>query len=150
LASSAQHGFTYTASATAGSIDIAYGNDPASKVTINVAANATANDVATAINANETSPVYAAVIKDASNNERIVFSSRKTGDNSDFTVDTTAMGAGSSLVEDSTYARTSGLNASYSLDGAAPVSSETNTISNAIPGVTLTLKGVTSSSVSVS
>src|SRR3954470_18654968 len=52
LASSAQHGFTYTASATAGSFDLYFGSDPsatgASKVSIAVAANATASDVATA------------------------------------------------------------------------------------------------------
>src|SRR5919199_1771249 len=50
-----------------------------SKVTINVAANASAQDVATAINANEGAPVYAAVIK---NNgvDTLVFSSRKTGE----------------------------------------------------------------------
>src|SRR3954470_8992750 len=72
LASSAQHGFTYTASATAGSLDLSYAPTAAepnpAKVTINIAANATASDVATAINANENAPVYAAVIKDASNN----------------------------------------------------------------------------------
>src|SRR4051812_29771211 len=43
LASSAQHGFTYTPSATAGSFDLYYGADPlatgASKVTVSVAAN---------------------------------------------------------------------------------------------------------------
>src|SRR3954454_21904569 len=65
LASSAQHGFTYTASATAGSFDLSYAPTAAdpnpAKVTINLAANATASDVATAINANENAPVYAAV-----------------------------------------------------------------------------------------
>ena len=155
LASSAQHGFSYTASATAGSFDLYFGSDPsatgASKVSIAVGANATASDVATAINANEGAPVYAAVIKDASNNERIVLSARKTGQSSDFTVDSSAMGAGSSLAEDATYTRTgSTLNASYRVDDdVAPRSSESNIIENAIPGVRLTLKGVTSSPLSV-
>jgi flagellar hook-associated protein 2 len=155
LASSAQHGFTYTPSATAGSFDLSYAPTAAdpnpAKVTINVAANATAADVATLINANEASPVYAAVIKDASNNERIVLSARKTGQDSDFTVDTTAMGAGSSLVEDATYSRTgTDLNASYRLDGEAVArTSQSNIIENAIPGVRLTLKGVTTSPTSV-
>lgn len=155
LASSAQHGFTYTSSATAGSLDLSYAPtaaDPTpAKVTINVAANATASDVATLINANESSPVYAAVIKDASDNERIVLSARKTGQDSDFAVDTTAMGAGSSLVEDGAYSRTgTTLNASYKLDGEAVArESQSNIIENAIPGVRLTLKGVTASPMSV-
>ena len=55
-------------SATAGSFDLYYGDDPAAtgatKVTINVAANATAADVADAINGKGTAPVYATVLKD--------------------------------------------------------------------------------------
>src|SRR5690349_21341904 len=55
LASSAQHGFTYTSSATAGTFDLSYApttaNPTPTKSTITVAANATAADVATAINA---------------------------------------------------------------------------------------------------
>jgi flagellar hook-associated protein 2 len=155
LASSAQHGFTYTASATAGSFDLAFAATPSdptpAKVTIAVGANATASDVATAINANETSPVYAAVIKDASNNERIVLSARKTGVSSNFTVDSSAMGAGSSLAEDPTYARTgTTLNAAYRLDDDPTVrTSESNIVDNAIPGVRLTLKGMTSTPLSV-
>src|SRR3954451_4533599 len=158
LASSAQHGFTYTASATAGSLDLSYAPTAAepnpAKVTINIAANATASDVATAINANENAPVYAAVIKDASNNERIVLSARKTGEDSDFVVDTAGMTGGSALYEDpadTTYKRVgSGLNASYTVDGeSAPRTSQSNIIENAIPGVRLTLKGVTASPMSV-
>src|SRR3954452_6698169 len=66
LAASAQHGAAYPAPTTDGSLTFYYGADPnatgASKITIPVAANATVSDVATAINANDTSPVYAAVI----------------------------------------------------------------------------------------
>ena len=116
---------------------------------ITVAANATATDVATLINANEGSPVYAAVVKDGAD-ERLVFSARKTGENSNFTVDTSAL-AGGQMTEVPAYARTgTALNASYTLDGeASPRSSESNVIENAIPGVRLTLKGITSSPVSV-
>jgi flagellar hook-associated protein 2 len=153
MASSAQHGFAFTPNAAAGSITLFYGSDPNaagnSKVTINVAANATATDVATLINANEGSPVYAAVVKDGAD-ERLVLSARKTGENSDFTVDTAAL-AGGQMAEVGAYARTGTvLNASYTLDGeASPRSSESNVIENAIPGVRLTLKGITSSPVSV-
>jgi flagellar hook-associated protein 2 len=155
LAASAQHGFAYTPSANAGTLDLSYAptaSDPnPAKVTINVAANATASDVATLINANENAPVYAAVIKDASNNERIVLSARKTGEDSNFVVDTTAMGAGGSLVEDATYARTGpALNASFKLDDEVVArTSQSNIIENAIPGVRLTLRGVTTSPMSV-
>src|SRR3954465_7048768 len=68
LASSAQHGFEYTKSATAGSFAPAYAPTPdnltPTAVKISVAANATAADIATAINAKEDAPAYAAVIKD--------------------------------------------------------------------------------------
>src|SRR3954451_14918680 len=118
LASSAQHRFAYTASGTAGSFALSYAVTAAepnpAKVTIAVAANATASDVATLINANDSSPVYAAVIKDAANNERIVLSARKTGQSSNFTLTPAALGAGSALTEDLTYSRTGPtLNASF-------------------------------------
>ena len=156
LASSAQHGFTYVPSATAGSLTLHYGSDPnladINKVTISIGANATAADVATAINANEGAPVYAAVIKESGGAERIILSARKTGEHSNFSVDTSAMGAGSSLTEVPAYERVGAavLNASYILDGEAlPRESESNIIENAIPGVRLTLKGVTSGAESV-
>src|SRR4051812_41607539 len=152
LASSAQHGFDFTPSATAGSIDLFYGGDPnatgASKVTIQVAANATAADVATAINANESAPVYAAVVKEGTV-EKLVLSSRKTGRNSDFTVDSANLPG--RLGEDTDYQRIGAtLDASYWLDDETIArSSESNVVENAVPGVRLTLKGITSSPVSV-
>ena len=96
LASSAQHGFTYTPSATAGSFDLYYGADRARPAPARSRSTSPPTrprpTSRRAINANEDAPVYAAVIKDASNNERIVLSARKTGQSSDFTVDTTAHG----------------------------------------------------------
>lgn len=155
LASSAQHGFAFTPSATAQSFDVYYGTDPnatgASKVTINVPANATAADVATAINAQDAAPVYAAAITDpATGQQRLVLSARKTGQSSDFTVDTTNMAAGQ-LSEDQAYARTGSiLDALYRIDGAATAtSSQSNVIDDAIPGLRLTLKGVTTSPATV-
>jgi flagellar hook-associated protein 2 len=155
LASSAQHGFEYTKSATAGSFDLAYAPTPdnltPTAVKISVAANATAADIATAINAKEDAPAYAAVIKDGQGNERIVLSARKTGIDSNFTLDPANMGAGSSLSEDPTYQRTgTQLNASYWLDDEPLArSSQSNIVENAVPGVRLTLKGITSSPLSV-
>src|SRR4051794_12239515 len=120
LASSAQHGFDYAQNAAAGSFDLYYGTNPnatgASKVTIQVPANATAADIATAINANENAPVYAAVIKEGTA-DKLVLSSRKTGRNSDFTVDTTNLAAAGELSEDTDYKRVGAtLDASYWLD----------------------------------
>jgi flagellar hook-associated protein 2 len=153
LASSAQHGFTYTPSATAGRLTLYYGTDPsaatASKVTIDVAANAKASDVADSINADEGSPVYAAVIN-VNGADKLVLSARKTGQSSNFTVDTSALGSGQ-MTEDATLARTGAtLNAQYKLDDdTTDRTSESNTLTTAIPGETLTLKGVTTSPVSI-
>jgi flagellar hook-associated protein 2 len=150
LASSAQHGYAFTQSASAQSFDIYYGTDPsasgASKVTINVAANATAADVANQINALDASPVYAAAVTDPTTGEqRLVLSSRKTGQSGDFTV------AASAMTEDASYARTgSVLNALYKVDGdTADRSSESNVVDNALPGLRLTFSGVTSTPASI-
>jgi flagellar hook-associated protein 2 len=153
LASSAQHGFDFTSSATDSSLTLYYGTDPnatdASKVTIDIPANATASDVATSINANEGSPVYAAVIN-VNGADKLVLSARKTGQSSDFTVDTSGLASGQ-MTEDATYARTGAtLNAQYKLDDdTTDRTSESNTLTSAIPGETLTLQGVTSSPVSI-
>jgi flagellar hook-associated protein 2 len=155
LASSAQHGFSYAPSASAGSLTFYYGTDPnastASKVTIQVSANEKPADIATAINANQNSPVYAAVVNDGTA-DRLVFSARKSGQSSDFTVDTSGMAADAAMSEISTYSRTgTALNAQYKIDDdPTEHSSESNTIDNAIPGVRLTLTGTTTSPVSVS
>lgn len=147
LASSAQHGFAYTSSGAAGTFTITSG---AGSATISVGANATAKDIATAINASTSAPVYAAVVKDDDGTDRIVMSSRKTGSDNDFTVDTTGFGSGGSLAEDTDYQRTGAtLNALYSIDGVAKPASQTNAIENAIPGLRITLAGVTSSPVSI-
>src|SRR3954468_14352287 len=147
LASSAQHGFAYVPSGSAGTFTISAG---ASSATISVGANATAKDIATAINASTSAPVYAAVVKDDDGTERIVMSSRKTGSDNDFTVDTTGLASGSSLAEDADYQRVgANLNALYSIDGVSKAPSQTNSIENAIPGLRITLNGVTTSPVSV-
>jgi flagellar hook-associated protein 2 len=150
LASSAQRGFAFHQSASAGSFDIYYGDDPAAagaaKVTINVPANATAQDVANAINAKGTAPAYATVLTDpATGEERLVLSARKTGDSSRFTVDQAGLAV--QMDEDQTYQKIDDtLNSAYRIDGSATVlHSQTNVVDNAIAGVRLTLKGVTTS-----
>ncbi len=148
LASSAQHGFAYTSSGAAGTFTITSGSQSA---TISVGANASAKDIATAINASTTAPVYAAVVKDDDGTDRIVMSSRKTGQSNDYTIDTAGLGAGGAITEDLDYKRTGAtLNAQYHLDGESSArTSETNSLDNAIPGLRITLAGVTSSPVTI-
>ena len=151
LASSAQRGYAWTPSATASSFDIAYSDDPLSKVTIDVKANATAAEVAAAINGKGAAPVFASVIKDpVSGAERLVLAARKTGEDSVFTVDASRLQAGQ-LDEKPAYERTGPtLDAEYRLDGSAtPLNSPTNVVENAIAGVKLTLKGVTTAPASI-
>jgi flagellar hook-associated protein 2 len=144
LASSSQRGYAYTPPTAAGSFKLAYANDAASSVTVDVAAGATAADVAAAINGKAAAPVFASVLEDPlSGEERLVLSARRTGKDSEFTLDTT--GFSGAFAEKAEYARTGDtLNAAYRVDGSTTaVSSQSNTIENAIAGVRLTLKGVT-------
>jgi flagellar hook-associated protein 2 len=139
LASSMQRGFAFNGAA-GGTITVG-------GTSFTVDAGATIQEVADAINARSTSPVVAAVIKNGANEDRLVLSSRTTGSSSDFTV--TAPGV---LTADAAYttADPSLLNASYSLDGGAPQSSQTNVLEHAVPGLRITLKGVTAAAATVS
>jgi flagellar hook-associated protein 2 len=148
LASSAQQGFSYVPNAAAGTLKLV---GASSTATISVAANATAKDLATAINASDSSPVYAAVVKDGDGTDRLVMSSRKSGQSNDFSVDSSGMASGQ-VIEDVDYKRSGALlDASYKLDSeVASRTSETNSIENAVPGLRITLKGVTTTPVTVS
>ena len=145
MASSAQRGYTFTPPAAAGTFEIAYANDAASKVTIDVKAGATAADVAAAINAKSPAPAYASVLEDPdSGEERLVLSARKTGQDSEFTLTAAALAPGT-FDEKAAYERSGDvLDAEYFLDGSTtPKYSQSNVVENAIAGVRLTLKGVT-------
>jgi flagellar hook-associated protein 2 len=145
LASSAQRGYSFAG--TAGTLTIAYGSGDPKQVTVAVAAGATIQQVADAINGKTAGPVVAAVVKNSLGEDRLVLSSRMTGSSSDFTVT-----SGGVLAEDGAYQTPdlNNLDASYSLDGAAPVTSKTNVLENAIPGLRVTLKAVTASAATVS
>jgi flagellar hook-associated protein 2 len=137
LASSAQRGYSF-AGGSAGTITITNANDSANTMSIDVSATATIQQVADAINAKSTGPVVAAVVKNAANEDRLVLSSRTTGSLSDFTVS-------SGLVsEDGSYATpdVNNLDAQYVLDGVTK-SAKTNVIESVVPGLRITLKGVT-------
>jgi flagellar hook-associated protein 2 len=142
LASSMQRGFTFNA-ATGGTIHVESG---ASTLDLTVAAGATLQGVADAINAKSSGPVVAAIVEDGDGTDRLVLSSRKTGSSSDFTV-----GAAGVLTADDDYTSPdlSRLDASYSVDGVAQPPSQTNVLESAVPGLRITLKGVTSSPATV-
>lgn len=142
LASSAQRGFAIGDLSAGASLTIDAGGTSTS---FTFDPDATAADVVTAINARADSPVYAAVVKNAAGEERLVLSARSTGEGSRFTVTSPTFTA------DTAYESPAGsLNALYRLDGATmPAESETNVLDNAIPGLRLTLKGVTTAPASV-
>jgi flagellar hook-associated protein 2 len=129
LADSAQRTFTFTSPKAEETVKID-GHE------FKLAANATAQELAHEINANSGATVYAAVL----NSGTIVFSTRTTG----------VTGAefikveGGALVEQAGSAR-EGQNAKYSVDNVSGEST-TNTVTEAIPGVTLTLEGLTTKS----
>ncbi len=138
LASSMQRGFSYTAG-TAGTLTVTSSSDPTNTMQIAVSADSTLQQIADAINAKSTGPVVASVIKKGTPDERIVLSSRTTGSNSDFTV------TGGNLSADAAYttADPTKLDALYSLDGVTGLTSKTNVLEDAVPGLRITLKGVT-------
>jgi flagellar hook-associated protein 2 len=145
LASSAQRGYALPGG-TAGTLTITSATDPTNTMSVAVAADATLQQIADAINAKASGPVVAAVVTNSGGDQRLVMSSRKTGSDSDFTA------SGGLLTEDGAYATAdlSKLDAEYVLDGAAPATSKSNVLENAIPGLRLTLKGITSAPAAIS
>jgi flagellar hook-associated protein 2 len=132
MASAARRTFAYAPQGSAQTVTVA-GKD------FEIPAGATIQQVADKLNTTPGSPVYAAVVNDPVAGEQLVLSARTTGQDSVFAL--TAAG----FTEDTAKARVTGLNALVAVDGAAPVEYETNSVTDAIPGLTLTLKGVTSS-----
>lgn len=130
LAATAQHAFTYTASASPQTISIG-------GFSLAVDADSSAAAVAAAINDRDDAPVTAVVA-----GGKLVLTSRAGGADGDFAVDATPL-----LAEDLAYAR-AGSDAAYTIDGVARTSSS-NVITDAILGVELTLKATTAGPVSV-
>ncbi len=128
LANSGQRTFTFKSPAAAEKLTID-GKE------IEVAAEATIEDLVKTINSDSTATVYAAAV----GKETVVLSTRETG----------ATGAGfiavsdpgGTLVEQAGLAK-EGVNAEYTIDGVAGISA-TNKLTSAIPGVTLELKALT-------
>lgn len=142
LASAAQRTYAWDGGTAAQTtLELAPAADPAKAVTLTVKAGATLADLVAQVNAAQDAPVYAAAV-----DGQLVLSSRTSGSTSDFIV-----GGTLALQEDPAAAKAGDrLNAIYRLDGdATPRTSPTNDIANAIPGLRLTLRGVTTAPVSV-
>jgi flagellar hook-associated protein 2 len=125
LANSAQRTFTFASPAKAETITIE-GKE------FTLSAGETAKQLAATINADSSATVYAAVLE----GETLVLSNRTTGNTGTEFIKVT----GAALTETGTAKE--GKNAEFKVDGVAG-SSATNTVTNAIAGVTLTLGGLT-------
>ncbi len=137
LARAEQRTFDYTPDAGAAT-QITVG----SKV-FDIAAGATLADVVSQINSDGTSPVYAAAVDhDNDGDLELVLSSRQTGSANGFSATGSTIGevAGTEKL---------GLNAEFKVDGGALQSSPTNTAPNGIPGLELTFKAVSTTTVMV-
>jgi flagellar hook-associated protein 2 len=99
------------------------------------------------INAAPSSPVYAVWVQDPDGDttkDRLVLTRKDTGEfqQGDMTV------SGAAWTSTETYA--AGVNASFSVDGGPALSSRSNVVKSAIPGLQLTLKGTGATAVTVS
>jgi flagellar hook-associated protein 2 len=132
LARGSQRWYTYTAPASDDTITFSNGH------TTTITAGSDIDAAVLAINSDANAPVYASAVTDAqSGNEYLVFSSRTTGAAaSAFTA------SGSSIAEDGSRA-VAGLDSNYSIDGGPVKTSSSNVVTDAVPGATITLKGVT-------
>ena len=131
LANSAQRTFSYSAPTSDDTITID-GNPET------ISAGESIQDFVNSVNADQNATVYAA----ATNSGTVVFSNRATGDTGSNYIQVSDTGG--ALTEQTAKAR-EGQNAQYSVDGVSGTSSS-NTVTDAIAGVTLTLSGVTTTS----
>jgi flagellar hook-associated protein 2 len=135
-------GYQVAVTQLANSAQATYGfTSPASddNITVNgsaytIKAGESIQDFVDSINSDQNGSVYAA----ATNSNTVVFSSRQTGASSSVSINDT----GGALALQTSKA---GQNALFSVDGVSG-SSASNTVTNAIGGVTLTLTGVTTTS----
>ena len=132
--------------ATGGNIAVAlFGNPP---VSVPVTSSMSVRQFAEAINSQANSPVNASVVQAAPGQYRLVLTGRNTGSANAFTV-TSALTGGTGLTftdtdNDGTYGDSvadvsvQASNASLTVNNV-PISSATNTVDDAVPGVSLTL-----------
>jgi flagellar hook-associated protein 2 len=139
LASSTQRTYTYAPPASGTDLTFTVKDASGSDVptTISLAAGASLDDAVSTINTTAGAPVYAVNVAG-----KLVLASRSTGENARFTM---ADSAGGTLTQQSERL---GQNAMLSVDGT-DFTSQTNTVTDAIPGLSLTLKGTTVGTVGV-
>lgn len=128
LANAAQRTYTFVSPASAGTITID-GHDTA------VAAGASIRDVVSAINSDARATVYAA----ATDSGTLVLSARTTGDTGTGFI---ALSDGTGALTEQTGKAKQGRDAQFTVDGVAGTSTS-NEVTNAIAGVRLSLRGVT-------
>jgi flagellar hook-associated protein 2 len=133
LANSARRTFSYV---SPGSGDSTVSIDGTS---VPIAAGESISDFVNSVNSNKNLDVYAA----ATDAGTVVLSNRATGDTGAGFIQ--VQDTGGTLIQQAGLAK-EGQNAQYSVDGGATQSSPTNTVANAIAGVSLTLTGVTTTS----
>jgi flagellar hook-associated protein 2 len=129
LASAERQTYAFASPTADGTLDIANA-DGTARVSVAVKAGATLDDVVGAINSNSKSGLYAVNV-----NGSLVLSSKTTGDAGGFTVSGAGLGAQTE--------RVAGQNAKVTINGTT-YERQTNTITDALPGVSITLKGKTS------
>jgi flagellar hook-associated protein 2 len=128
LATAARQTFKFVSPASDGTIEI--GNpDSSSRSSIQLKAGATVDDAVSAINGDAKANVYAVNV-----NGNLVLSAKTTGDKSGFTVAGSGIGAQTEDV--------AGLNAKVTINGTL-YERQSNTITDALPGLSITLKGKT-------
>jgi len=135
--------------ATGGNLNVAlFGNPPVQIPPAAIAGSMTVRQLADAINAQTNSPVNASVVQAAPGQYRLVLTGRNSGAANAFTVTSTLSG-GTGLTftdtdTDGTYGDSAAdlsvqaTNAALTVNNI-PITSATNTVENAVPGVTLTL-----------
>ncbi len=122
---------TYGFVSPAGDGTLTIGNPNSStRATVNVKAGATLDDVVSSINSSSDAKLYAVNV-----NGSLVLSAKTTGDASGFTVSGAGIGTQTEKV--------TGQNAKVTINGTS-YERQSNTITDALPGLSITLKGKTS------
>jgi flagellar hook-associated protein 2 len=120
--------------ATGGTFTVTHDGDPTKTVTVNVTGSTTLSQLAAAINADEDSPAAASVIQTSPGVYRLVLTGKETGTTNTFSVtDSLTGGTGPSLATSQPAD-----NAVLTVN-SVQVTSASNTVTDAIPGATLSL-----------
>lgn len=128
LATAERQTYSFTSPAGDGTLDIANA-DGTPRTSVALKAGATVDDAVAAINGSTDGKLYAVNV-----NGSLVLSAKTTGDTSGFSISGNGVGAQTE--------RVAGQNAKVEVDGTTYFS-QTNAVTDALPGVTLTLKGKT-------